>query len=468
MKKILISFLIISMTLTSVFANGQQEATKDAGKVGGTLKIWSFTTELNTMAVAYKEAHPEVNVEYTMIPMTNGEYQTKVKAAISSGDVPDVIALEAAFVRDYVESDFLLPLDDLVPQAKSIEVYPFVLDVGTFEGTTKAFSYQATPGAVFYRRSIAKKYLGTDDPVKVQEMMKDMDSFKEVAKILHDKSNGDVFAVCSSGDFNNLFFANRETPWVVDGELNIDQKVYDMIETAKEFRDNGWEAQATQWGQGWFAGMNDSLVDAAGNPKQVFAYFLPTWGLPYVLMPNATQKVVDNTTVGESTVGDWACINGPMPYYWGGTWMGVMDSSKNVATAKSFIEFATLNESTLKNWALGKYTNDYLKKIDPNIGDSQSQGAGDFVCSQKVVREITSQFDNAETSAFLAGQNSYSGFAKAAPAISLKLMQGTDDAIQRSLNDPLNNYVEGKSTLDECIAAFKDEVRTAVPDIIVK
>ncbi len=468
MKKILLSFLIISISFTSIFAQGQEEAKSIEGEVGGTLKIWSFTNEINTMAIAYQDAHPEVDVEFTMIPMTNGEYQTKIKAAISSGDVPDVMALEAAFVRDYVETDFLLPLDDLVPQAKAIEVYPFVLDVGSYEGVTKAFSYQATPGAVFYRRSIAKKYLGTDDPVKVQEMMKDMDSFKEVAKTLHDKSNGDVYAVCSSGDFNNLFFANRETPWVVDGKLNIDEQVYEMIRTAKEFRDKGWEAQATQWGAGWFAGMNDSLADAAGNEKQVFCYFLPTWGLPYVLMPNATPKTVDNSTVGTSTVGDWACINGPMPYYWGGTWMGVMDESKNPATAKDFIEFATLNEDTLKKWALGEYTNEYLKSVDPSIGDSQAQGAGDFVCSQKVVREITPEFDNAETSAFLAGQNSYSGFAKAAPEISLKLMQGTDDAIQRSLNDPLQSYVEGKISFDECIEAFKGEVTTAVPDIIVK
>jgi len=37
------------------------------------------------------------------------------------------------------------------------------------------------------------------------------------------------------------------------------------IETAKLFRDEGYEAQAQQWQEGWFAGMNDSLVDANGN-----------------------------------------------------------------------------------------------------------------------------------------------------------------------------------------------------------
>jgi len=47
-------------------------------------------------------------------------------------------------------------------------------------------------------------------------------------------------------------------------------------------------------------------------------------------------------------------------------------------------------------------------------------------------------------------------------------MQGTDDAIQRALNDPLDDYVSGKTSLDDCIASFKDGVRTAVPDVIVK
>jgi ABC-type glycerol-3-phosphate transport system substrate-binding protein len=472
-KKLLSMALIGAMCVGSIFANGGKEVATTApaeitGQVGGTLKIWSFTNELRTFALAYQEAHPDVNVEYTMIPMTNGEYQTKVKAAISSGDVPDVIALEAAFVRDYVESDFLLPLNDLMPKAKELQTYQFMLDIGTYEGVTKAYSYQATPGALFYRRSLAKKYFGTDDPIKMQEILSSMDKFKEAAAKVKADSNGNTFMVGSSGDFMNLFYSNRSTPWVIDDKLNIDQKVYDMIETAKEFRQNGWEAQATQWGPGWFAGMNDSLKDASGTAKQIFCYFLPTWGLPYVLMPNSESKTVDGNAVGNSTSGDWACINGPMPYYWGGTWMGVMDEAKNAATAKDFIEFATLNKETLKNWALGTYTNAYLKKIDSSIGDTQGQGAGDFVSSQVVVKEITSKFDNSDASAFLAGQNSYSGFAKAAPTISLKLMQGTDDAIQRALNDPLDDYVSGKSTKDQLIKQFKDNIRTAVPDVIVK
>ena len=431
--------------------------TTAAPSVSGNLNIWSFTNELQTFALAFQKAHPEIKVQYTMIPMTDGEYQTKVQSAISSGQVPDVIGLEASFVKSYVESDMLMDLTDLKPLADQLQCYQFMLDVGTYNGQLKGFTYQATPGALFYRRSLAKEYFGTDDPVEIQKLLSDMDKFQQAAETVKQKSNGNTYMVCSTGDFTSPIYANRQQPWVVDNKLTIDPQVDYLMNIAKTFRDNGYEAQATQWQEGWFAGMKDTLTDASGNPKKVFCYFLPTWGLPYVLMQNAPD-----------TSGDWAMCNGPLPYSWGGTWMGVMNGAKNVDAAKEFIKFATLNEQTLKDWALGTYTNAYLKAIDPTIGDTQAQGAGDFVVSQKVVNEITSQFDNAETSKYLGGQNNYKAFAETAPTISLKLMQGTDDAIQRAFNDPLNNYVTGSATKEEALQQFKDAVRAEFPDLIIE
>ena len=63
-----------------------------------------------------------------------------------------------------LRADFLADLGDLLPAAEAAKTYPFVTDVGTYDGVTKAYAYQATPGALFYRRSLAKEYFGTDDP----------------------------------------------------------------------------------------------------------------------------------------------------------------------------------------------------------------------------------------------------------------------------------------------------------------
>jgi len=135
------------------------------------LNVWSFTNEILTMAVAFEKSHPDVDVVYTMIPMTNGEYQTKLLATLGTADVPDVVALEAAFVKSYVESDFLADIGDLQKYADELKMYPFVYEVGMADGIHKAYAYQATPGALFYRRSLAKEYFGTDDPVEMQELL---------------------------------------------------------------------------------------------------------------------------------------------------------------------------------------------------------------------------------------------------------------------------------------------------------
>jgi hypothetical protein len=418
------------------------------------LNVWSFTNEIRTMAVAFEGRNPNVDVVYTIIPMTNGEYQTKLKAALGTADAPDVLALEAAFVKEWVEADFLADLNDLLPLTEELQTYPSVVQVGTHDGVTKGYSYQATPGAFFYRRSIATECLGTDDPEAVQAMVADLDKFLETAATIKECGTGDYFTVGTSGELFNPFLANRAQPWVVDDTLVIDPKVEEYVAFAKLMRDNGYESQAQQWTEGWFAGMNDSLVDAAGTPKKVFSYFLPTWGLPYVLQPNSGD-----------TGGDWAMIDGPMAYQWGGTWVGALSDSPNLDLAKEFIKFVALDEENLTNWATGVYTNDYLKAIDPEVPDDQAQAPGDFVSSQVVVENITPTFDGSALYDWLGGQNNYEAFGSAAPKVNGALLTGSDDAIQRAMNDPLASYLLGDITEAEFWQQWLDSVANEFPDL---
>jgi multiple sugar transport system substrate-binding protein len=456
-------------TPTEAVTEATAEATTEAvateapaEELSGTLNVWSFTNEIRTMAIAFQGRHPGVTVNYTMIPMTNGEYQTKVKAAAGTADSPDVVALEAAFVKEWVESDLLADLNDLLPLTEELKTYPAVVQVGTNDGVARGFSYQATPGAFFYRRSIATECLGTDDPEEVQALVADLDKFVETAAKIKACGTGDYYTVGTAGELFNPFLANRSQPWIVDDTLVIDQSVIDYVHFAKLMRDEGYESGANQWTEGWFAGMNDTLKDANGNPKKVFSYFLPTWGLPYVLSPNSTP-----TDGGAGTGGDWAMVNGPMSYQWGGTWVGAMEGSPNSELAKEFVKFVALDEENLTNWATGVYTNEYLKAIDPSTPDDQKQDAGDFVSSQLVVEKITASFDDSTLADFLGGQNSYGAFAAAAPSVNGALLTGSDDAIQRALNDPLAAYLNGTTTEAEMWQAWLDAVANEFPDLII-
>ena len=447
--------LIASMLLASC-------GPKAPAELKGTLNVWSFTAEIITMAIAFEGKHPGVDVVYTLIPMTNGEYQTKVKAAAGTADSPDVVALEAAFVREWVESDLMADLGSLKPLTETLKTYPNVVQVGTFNGVAKAYSYQATPGAFFFRRSIAKECLGTDDLAAVQAMVADMTKFVETAAKIKACGTGNYYTVGTGGEMFTPFLSSRAKPWIVDDTLVIDPAIVDYVHFAKLMRDNGYESGATQWTEGWFAGMNDTLKDASGTPKKVFSYFLPTWGLPYVLSPNA--KSADGSS---DTTGDWAMINGPLSYQWGGTWVGALKGSPNSELAKDFVRFVALDEENLTNWATGVYTNEYLKAIDPETPDDQAQAAGDFVSSQVVVEKITSSFDTSTLATFLGGENSYGAFAKAAPSVNGALMTGSDDAIQRALNDPLAAYLSGTMTEAAMWAAWLDAVRNEFPDLTI-
>ena len=180
-----------------------------------------------------------------------------------------------------------------------------------------------------------------------------------------------------------------------------------------------------------------------------------------MLAPNA--KSADGSS---DTSGDWGVITGPLPYQWGGTWLGVLKDAPHMDVAKDFVRFATLDQENLTNWATGVYTNEYLKAIDPQVPDDQMQAPGDFVSSKVVVDKIIPSFDNSDLSAFLAGQNSYAGFAEAAPSVNAKLMQGSDDAIQRAMNDPLNQYLNGEITLDEMWSTWKENLTLDFPDLM--
>ena len=230
----------------------------------GELTVWSFTNELKTMTIAFKAANPDVVVTYVEIPTDGGEFRQKAIAAANTAECPDVIGLEAAFVKEFVDADGMLyDISDLKVYADALQTYANTIEVGTnYEsGEIRAYSYQTTPGAVFYRRSLATEYFGTDDPTEVQALMADMDKFTEMAATIKEKSGGKTFMVASVDEFRNSYFSNRTDPWFVDDTLVIDPKVDELFEIAKVFRENGYEAAVNQWSEGWYNGMRDALSD---------------------------------------------------------------------------------------------------------------------------------------------------------------------------------------------------------------
>ncbi len=413
-------FLIVLAAAAVIFGiTGCKPAAKAAS---GNLVVWSFTDELKNMIDKYyTPSHPAVTIEYSLTP--TDQFPNKLDPVLASGQgAPDVFALEDSFVRKYVESGLLLDISDIANEVKAKQLaYP--IEVGTYNGKVYALSWQATPGAMFYRRSLAKKYLGSDDPAEVQKAFANLDEFMKTAALLKDKSAGKCVVVSSTGDLNNVFKGARKGPWVTsDGKLSIDPAMVQYMEMSKALKDKGYEGRQGQWSEGWFAGMKGTLKDEKGADVEVFSYFLPTWGLHYVLKTNAPD-----------TSGDWAMVPGPAAYRWGGTWVGAFKGTKNVVAAKDFIKYVSSDDGFLERWA---------------------KDTGDFVSNMNVVAKIKDSYSEP----FLGGQNHYAAFAEMAKNVNGKMTQGTDQAIEALFGEAVTAFINGEKDKDTAINDFKSQV----------
>ena len=373
-KLILISIVCVLASMMIFGCKPKEKATGDAITEPVTVSLWSFTNELERPIEYFEERNPLITVELTIVP--SEDYPTKLKPILKSGEgAPDIFTGEAAFIKQFIEAGYYDDLEKAPYNVDASALLKYTVDLGRNpEGKIVALSWQGTPGGIFYRRSLTKEYLGTDDPA-------------EVAKYFTtwDKINGELFLIPGTGDLQMMALAQRSKPWIVDGKLFLDPKMVDYFDVAKQFREEGLEGQIGQWSPAWF--------DSMKADTNVVCQLLPTWGLHYVMKPNAPDSS-----------GDWGVVKGPYDWYWGGTWLGVYKNAKNKVAGWEFVKMMTLDPEFLEWWA---------------------KETGDFVSNTKVVDKIKGDFSEP----YLGGQNHYAEglFINQMVKISQKLLKVSMD-----------------------------------------
>ncbi|MDR2971965.1 MAG: ABC transporter substrate-binding protein [Bacteroidales bacterium] len=393
--------------------------------ISGKLTVWAFTDELQDLIKNYiKPVYRNVNIDHSFIPIDS--FRDMIEKAFASGQgVPDIFALEAQFVRRYVESGELLDLTNLY-EANRDRLLRYPVEIATHNDRVYAMSWSANPGVMFYRRSLAQKYLGTDDPKVVQTYFDSLDNFADTAALIYKRSGGECVIVSSRQDLFYPFLGARQNPWIVNGRLVIDPVMDQYMDICKYFFDNHIEGRVGQWSESWFAGMRDELSDNLGDRLEVFSYFLPAWGLHYVLKPNANN-----------TAGDWAMIPGPSSYYWGGIWLAAWKNTQNPQAARELIRYLT---------------------IDENFQERYGNETGELVTNIVVQNKIMHNFSDT----YIGGQNHYAMFADISRNVNGRLIQSTDNIIQNIFLEELTSFILGEKTKAEALEDF----RVGVEDLL--
>lgn len=382
--------------------------------LSGTLEVWGWTTDPQYQIEAFEKAYPNVTVNYTMI---GTDYDTKMQTIVDNRtEGPDVFYADVKTVKNYIESDAWETLTDDPYNIDVSDSEDYTVKLGSdSDGNVKALSYQATPGGFWYKRGLAKKYLGTDDPDEISEMLSTTEGMLDVAEKLKAGSNGETHMFASYKDLWQ--FANygmRSVAWVDGNKFQMDDYIPEFFDLAKTVRDNDYDAKIDTWSEAWYASCADDSV---------FGYAEPTWGLQYVIQTGAPDSE-----------GNWGIASMPAAYFNGGSYLGIYQESQNKELAAEYVKFVCTNKDFLTQYAKDK---------------------GDYTSLKSVNKEIA---DGGYEESWCAGQNTFKFFSDQMDKINTDIVTKYDDTIGNLMLNNVDLYLNGQLDKDAAIAQFKDDV----------
>ncbi|MBR1863580.1 MAG: carbohydrate ABC transporter substrate-binding protein [Ruminococcus sp.] len=254
-----------------------------------------------------------VEIEWNVAPNYDGEYQSIIRTLLSGeqdniGAVPDLVFLEPDFMGEIIDSGGLLDFySDLgLEMDDTRDMYGYTLQLGTSDdGGLRAIAIQADPGMFIYNKKYAREILGTDDPEQVQQWVKDWESFEDTAYLMRDSG---VKMVYSAQDISPVFISAMSRTWTdAYGETAIPPEMEEWAKLSRRLVEGGCCSADGKWYGEWYQAMEED--------GGVFGYFLPGWGINFVMDAGLTE--------------DWDACEGPQSYYYGGVFMGASAVSDN-------------------------------------------------------------------------------------------------------------------------------------------
>ncbi|MBD7969389.1 ABC transporter substrate-binding protein [Paenibacillus gallinarum] len=412
-----IAILTAAMMLSGCNATGTTHSKQEE------ITIWSFTDEAGYAIEKFEENYPDIKVNFVNIP--GSFYITKLKSALQTASkAPDVFMIENANIRELIDVPYLENLSASPYDANELikEQYPFVQsNEKDSEGNIRAIGYQGTPGGIYYRRDLAKQYLGTDDPKKVSQMISTWEDIFKIGERVQQESGNKVHALANWNAISNSYDG---IPWVKDGKFVIDDTYMEVLDLVREARQRRVLGEYDDGSAGYAASMQKG---------QVMFYPGATWALQYTFKANAPD-----------TKGLWGLAQGPSAFSAGGTYIAMYSKSDKKDLAWKFIEFYN-------------FDHDFLSEL----AKEQDYFTSNMVVNDELAKTVTSDY--------LGGQKHFEFFSEAAKQIPVYERTKYDTTINADifkvvLQLYLNNDIQTK---EEAVKRIKRDVKLRFPELEV-
>lgn len=343
-------------------SSSSENTSSDPANASGKLTVWGWDKAwFEGTAAKFNEKFPNIKLEF--VEVSAGDYLKKIQTSIASGsELPDIIWGEAAFRGALYELNVLQSLSEEPYKFDTSNLLDFELPLLTnSKGELVGLEQSGSPGALAYKRDLAKQYFGTDDPDELTAMFTDWDTFIAKGKEVYDKSGGKTFMLGSLMDAYTIF-SNQGTTAIVDGTKVNTGEVLRIFTQLQSIRDNNAEGKLAMWSPTW---------NASYSQDNVIFYPAANWSPEFVIKPN-----------DKASTGRWGLMVPPEGGYpYGGTTIGIWKDSKNKDAAWAYLNWLLgTDEGAEANFA----TSDYILPLKSFFKDTSklSSGADEYFGGQ--------------------------------------------------------------------------------------
>lgn len=309
-----------------------QEQIDEALSTPTTIDFWSWVPDIQNQIDLFEDLHPEITVKLSNQGGATAQYQ-KLRAAVKSGDVPDVVQIEYSFLPSFTITDSVL---DLTPYGAADLADQFVDSAWGMVASDDAvwgLPQDLGPTGQLYRTDIFEK-AGVEVPETWAE-------YAEAAVAIKEKT-GSYISDLPGNSFSPilaLLWQAGARPFGYDGDKTVtidldsdevtevieywdDLIQRDLVDTAPQLDDNWYQSVASGKYASWLAA---------------------AWG-PVFLQGTAA----DTTGLWQATpMPQWDAAE-PASGNQGGSSVAVTADSDAKIVAAEFVKFLTTNtESTM-------------------------------------------------------------------------------------------------------------------------
>jgi multiple sugar transport system substrate-binding protein len=273
------------------------------------------------LAEEYNKTH---DTKVVLTPIRQADFVTKVSSAAATGDLPDVVSTDVAFVKRFLDAGIYVDITDRIDELPFVDtILPAYLEASTTDGAQFAVPAAIDVSSVFYNIDLFRQAgLDPDDPPST------WDEILEAARAI-DKLGNDVHGYYFAGRCGGCNgFTMLPMVWADGGEVvagdsvSVDSpEVRALLEFYREMWADGLmpSGAETDGGEAWISAFETGNVGIA-----------PYGSFAVSIFEEAPFKVGAFLIPGAS---------GDVSSFAGGDVMGITQNASNQDSAWEFIEW---------------------------------------------------------------------------------------------------------------------------------